>query len=98
VCEYVISRSVGGSLAATTLDTVAATVRDYDDRFFPATLFASGALQVTYVVAAKSPGSPYARATSNKVVVQPPAAGAGTSPPSASIPTCRLEYQRADNM
>lgn len=98
VCEYVISRIEGNSLAATPLDTVAAMVRDYDDKFFPATLFASGALQVAYVVAARSPGSPYGRGTSNKVVVQPPAAGAGASPPSASIPTCRLEYQRADNM
>ena len=53
---------------------------------------------VAEAVAARSPGSAFAKATSNKVVVQPPAAGAGTSPPSASIPTCRLEYQRADSM
>jgi len=92
VTNYVIQRRVNGGFPQM-LNVVAATVRTYADTFFPATFFASGPLRVTYAITS-SPGGKNA-ASSNEVLVQPPVTGGGTSP---AVTSCRLDYQRADNM
>jgi hypothetical protein len=91
---YTVNRSLNGGVLEE-LTKVSPTERSYTDRFFPATLFGSGTVQAKYgVVATASAGS---RGTvSNEVVVQPPAPA--PSPGGGPLASCRLDFQRADNM
>jgi hypothetical protein len=94
VTGYTVNRSLNGG-ALEELAKVAATQQSYNDGFFPATLFASGTVRAKYgVVATASAG--FRGIVSSEVVVQPSAST--PAPGGGSLASCRLDFQRADNM
>jgi hypothetical protein len=94
VTGYTVNRSLNGG-ALEELAKVAATEQSYNDGFFPATLFASGTVRAKYgVVATASAGR--GGIVSSEIVVQPPASA--PSPGGGPLASCRLDFQRADNM
>ena len=94
VTGYTVNRSLNGG-ALEELAKLAATQQSYNDGFFPATLFASGTVRAKYgVVATASAGR--GGIVSSEVVVQPPAPA--PAPGGGSLASCRLDFQRADNM
>jgi hypothetical protein len=94
VTGYTVNRSVNGGVLEE-LAKLSPTEQSYTDQFFPATLFAGGTVQAKYgVVATASAG--FRGIVSSEVVVQPPAPA--PSPGGGSLASCRLDFQRADNM
>ena len=94
VTGYTVNRSLNGG-ALEELAKVAATEQSYNDGFFPATLFASGMVRAKYGVVATAPAG-FRGIVSSEVVVQPPAST--PAPGAGSLASCRLDFQRADNM
>ena len=94
VTGYTVNRSLNGG-AYEELARVSPTAQSYTDRFFPATLFASGTVQAKYGLVATAPAG-FRGTASNEVVVQPPVPA--PSPGGGSPASCRLDFQRADNM
>ena len=97
VTNYRISRRVNGS-AWELLNTVGPSTITYSDAFFPITMFASGPARVSYnIVAFKSTAFSPA-VTTGDVVVPPIDSTVGTPATGTLASTCKLDYQRADNM
>ena len=100
VTDYRISRRINAG-SWQLLSTVGPTILAYSDAFFPTTLFASGAASVSYsVVAVQNNISSSAAMTGTLSVQAPPstATTATTTTTTTSTTSCKLDYQRADNM
>lgn len=90
VTGYRVNRRVNGG-AWDVLNTVGSGTLTYSDAFFPVTMFASGPARVSYSVVALKSSAVSSASITGDVVVQPAVRTTGTT-------TCRLDYQRADNM
>ncbi len=89
---YLLSRRINGG-SPEMLDSVSASMLAYTDRVFPSTMFGSGSIRVSYVIAA-STGTVTSRGTAtSEVPVQPP-----TTSSTSTAAACKLDYMRADNM
>ncbi len=97
ITEYRIERRVNAS-PIELVGNVGPGVTAYADAFFPATLFAGGPVSVTYRISAGKSGTYGPAATSSAVTVSAPAASTGAPAAGSAATSCKLDYQRADNM